>query len=190
MSRKKQKRKKIEWKTQLKFELIGLSLLIISVIAFARLGSVGEVMVRLFRFFVGEWNVVMIVGLFITSIFIMVKRQYPSLFTRKLIGGYILLLSFLLLSHLRLFDLLEGENGFEDRSVIRNTWSLFWLQMSGEAPTMDLGGGMIGALGFAVSHFLFDSLGTYLISFFCFAVAVILITGKSLTEMSENCISY
>ncbi|WP_096199419.1 DNA translocase FtsK [Bacillus sp. FJAT-45350] len=183
MAGRKKKRKKFEWKSQLKYELIGLSLLILSVITFARLGSVGEVTVNMFRLFLGEWNIALTIGLFLTAMFIIVKRAVPSFFTRRLLGVYLLVFSFLLLSHLRLFEILAGSDGFQDQSVIRNTWQIYWLYVQGNPPALGLGGGMIGAIGFAVSHFLFDSLGTYLISFFCFIVSIILITGQSLTEL-------
>ncbi|WP_078426989.1 DNA translocase FtsK [Alkalihalobacterium alkalinitrilicum] len=180
---KKRKKKQTEWKTQLTFELIGLSLFILSIITFARLGSVGDVFVHLFRFFIGEWHVVLTISLFISSLYIIIKRKIPSFWTRRLAGIYLLLFGFILLSHVRLFEVLANKDGFEDPSVLRNTWELFWLQVHQTASVNDLGGGMVGALGYAATHFLFDAPGTYLISFFCMIVAILLITNQSLSEV-------
>lgn len=51
MAGKRRKKQQRKWKKQLTYELLGLFLLIISLITFARLGIVGEGLVRLFRFF-------------------------------------------------------------------------------------------------------------------------------------------
>ncbi|WP_216827932.1 DNA translocase FtsK [Alkalihalobacterium elongatum] len=183
MSKKRKKKKTTEWKTQLTYELIGLSLFILSIITFAKLGSVGEVIVYLFRFFIGEWHVVLTIALFLSALYIIIKREVPSFWTRRLAGLYLLLFSFILLSHVRLFEVLASKEGFDDPSVLRNTWELFWMQIHQNAPVNDLGGGMVGALGYAATHFLFDAPGTYLISFFGMIVAVLLITNQSLSDV-------
>jgi S-DNA-T family DNA segregation ATPase FtsK/SpoIIIE len=182
MARRKKKRK-TEWKSQLTFELIGLGLLVIAVVTFARLGTVGETFVRLFRFFLGEWFVVLAIGLLVISLYVMIKRQKPKLWTRRLSGIYVTILSFVLFSHVGLFHQLSAKEGFQDQSVIRNTWNLFWLEMRGETPPSDLGGGMVGSVAFAVSHFLFAEMGTYFLCFILFIIGFILMTGKSLSEL-------
>ncbi|WP_078554579.1 FtsK/SpoIIIE family DNA translocase [Bacillus alkalicellulosilyticus] len=180
---KRKKKSATDWRNQLKFELVGLILLVLSIVTFARLGSVGEVLVHLLRFFVGEWYFVITITVFCTAIYTIVKRKMPSYLSRRLAGLYLFVFAFLLLSHLRLFEYLAGHEGFQDQSVIRNTWNLYWMQVYNEAPVAELGGGMIGAVGYAVSHFLFDGIGTILIAFFCIVVAFLLITGKSLSEV-------
>ena len=47
----RKKQKKVEWKKQLTFELIGLFLIVLASVAFANLGSVGQGLTHLFRFF-------------------------------------------------------------------------------------------------------------------------------------------
>ncbi|WP_062050828.1 DNA translocase FtsK [Bacillus sp. JCM 19034] len=182
MARRKKKRK-TEFKSQLTYELIGLGLLVIAVVTFARLGTVGEVFVRLFRFFFGEWFVLLAIGLLVVALFFMVKRKVPPFWTRRTAGLYIIAVAFSLLAHISLFNQLSGREGFEDQSVIRQTWRLYWLEMRGQAPNEDLGGGMIGAFSFAISHFLFAEAGTYLFGFVLIIVGIILLTGKSASNL-------
>lgn len=189
MARRK-KQKKVEWKRQLTFELIGLFLIVLASVAFAKLGSVGIGLTHLFRFFLGEWHVILTIGVFITSLYLMIKRQTPNFFTRRLIGVYLLVFAIVLLSHIRLFDLFSKQGEFIDRSVIRNTWELYWLQLTGDTAITDLGGGMIGAVGFAISHFLFAASGTIVFSLFIILTGIILITGKSLTDLTLNFITH
>lgn len=185
----RKKQKKVEWKRQLSFELVGLFLIVLASVAFARLGSVGQGLTLLFRFFLGEWHVALTIGLFVTSIYLMVKRQIPYFFSRRLIGIYLLVFSIALLSHIRLFDLFSKQGDFFDGSVIRNTWELYWLQLQGDTAINDLGGGMIGAIGFAVTHLLFASSGTVVFALFVIITAIILITGKSFTDLLVSFIS-
>lgn len=179
----RKKQKKTEWKRQLTFELIGLFLIVLASVAFARLGSIGQGITHLFRFFLGEWHVVLTIGLFFVSLYLMIKRQIPVLFTRRLIGVYLLVFAIVLLSHIRLFDLFSKQGEFIDGSVIRNTWELYWLQIQGDTAIHDLGGGMVGAIGFAITHFLFAASGTVVFSLFIIITALILITGKSFTDL-------
>ena len=185
----RKKQKKTEWKRQLSFELVGLFLIVLASVAFARLGSVGQGLTHLFRFFLGEWHVALTIGLFVISLYMMIKRQVPHFFSRRLIGVYLLVFAIVLLSHIRLFDLFSKQGDFIDGSVIRNTWELYWLQIQGDTAINDLGGGMIGAIGFAITHFLFASSGTVVFSLFIIITALILITGKSFTDLILNFIT-
>ncbi|WP_096189067.1 FtsK/SpoIIIE family DNA translocase [Evansella halocellulosilytica] len=179
---KKRRKKNQKWKKQLTFELFGLFLIIVSLITFARLGIVGEGLVQLFRFFLGSWHIALAIALFVFASYLMIKRKLPYIWTRKLIGLYLLIFSFALLSHVSLFRELSNYTEFADRSVIRNTWQLFWLQLQGQAVTDDIGGGMIGALGFAATHFLFSSGGTIVFAIGLIITSVMLITGKSVVD--------
>lgn len=72
---KRKKRKKNQWKSQLTYELLGLGLLVVAVVTLGRLGSVGEALVRLFRFFLGEWFVLLALGFLFVALYIMIKRK-------------------------------------------------------------------------------------------------------------------
>jgi S-DNA-T family DNA segregation ATPase FtsK/SpoIIIE len=64
-------------------------------------------------------------------------------------------------------------------SVIANTWELFRMEIKGEASTQDLGGGILGAILYALFHYLFAETGTKIIAFIFIIIGIILITGKS-----------
>lgn len=185
MARKRRKKQE-KWKSQLTYELVGLFLLITALVTFARLGIVGEGLVYLFRFFLGDLHIVLTIGLFVFAVYLMVKRQIPFFWTRKLCGFYLLIFSIALWSHVYLFRELAQHAEFVDHSVIRNTWHLFWLQLRGEAIVTEIGGGMIGALGFAVSHFLFSSGGTIIFAIGLILTSIVIITGKSFMDVVKK----
>ncbi|UCZ51667.1 DNA translocase FtsK [Bacillus shivajii] len=179
---KKKRKKNQKWKKQLTYELSGLFLIIVSLITFARLGIVGEGLVQLFRFFLGSWHIVLAIGLFFFAGYLMIKRKIPYIWTRKLVGLYLLIFSLTLLSHVSLFRELSNHTEFIDRSVIRNTWHLFWLQLQDQAVVDEIGGGMVGAVGFAATHFLFSSGGTIVFAIGLIITSIMLMTGKSIVD--------
>ncbi|MGM9928802.1 MAG: DNA translocase FtsK [Bacillus sp. (in: firmicutes)] len=183
----KRKRRKNKTTAQLKhilqFEIIGLILIGLSVIAIAQLGAFGNALSLVSRFLMGEWQIILLVTLFVVGIYFMWKRTIPFLFTRQLIGFYLIVGSLLLLSHVTLFEQLAEGGPFEKPSVIFNTWELFWMEASGAAASSDLGGGMLGAILFAVFHFLFAATGAKIAAFICMIVGFILVTGRTLGDV-------
>ncbi|KMJ59320.1 cell division protein FtsK [Bacillus sp. LL01] len=186
MSKRKKRQRKTknrdEWKRTVTFEVMGLLLLAITCISIAKLGMVGHAFVLLFRFFSGEWYMLMLLGLLILSGYVIWKRELPTFFSRQLVGVYVIMMSVLLLSHVTLFRMLSRGGSFADPSVIGNTWELFWLEVNGETSTTDLGGGMMGAILFALFHLLFDARGAQWIAMIFIVIGIILVTGKSLND--------
>ncbi|WP_433749894.1 DNA translocase FtsK [Falsibacillus pallidus] len=185
---KKKKRTKTKRRTEVKktlqYELIGILLIALSVISIIKLGAVGKAVVLFFRLFLGEWYMSALIGIMGLAFYFMVKREWPYFFKRRLVGLYTLQASMLLLSHLKLFGLLAKSGPFKNPSVITNTWELFWMEVRGESSSTDLGGGMIGAVLFAASHFLFDSQGTKFVAMVLILIGMILITGKSIGDIT------
>jgi DNA segregation ATPase FtsK/SpoIIIE, S-DNA-T family len=180
--KRRQRIKKEQFTQTIKYELIGLSLLAFSIISIAKLGAVGNTSVFFFRFFTGEWYILSLLGLIGISVFFMIKRDIPNLFHVKLMGIYLIVISILLLSHMTLFSLLSNGGNFENPSVIANTWELYWMEINGETSTSDLGGGMVGALFFAISHYLFAETGTKIVAFILIIIGFILLTGRTFGE--------
>ncbi|MBT2681414.1 DNA translocase FtsK [Bacillus sp. ISL-35] len=187
--KRRQSRKKNAVKTTVQYELAGLALLALAIIAMADLGAVGRTIVMFFRFFFGEWYMLSLVGLVVFSIFIMWKRRLPFIFHTKLIGTYLIIGAILLLSHVTLFELLSNGGKFEDPSVIKNTFDLYVMEAKGETSTTDLGGGMIGAVMFALFYYLFDAAGSQLIAFLLIIIGGILVTGRTFTEVTGKIIA-
>ncbi|NPC92635.1 DNA translocase FtsK [Bacillus sp. WMMC1349] len=178
-SKKKQRQVK---KTNLKFELYGLICITISIIAVLQLGIAGRTFIYMFRFFAGEWFILCLIPLFLTGISLFWKKKMPRFLTRRKAGIYCIVASVLLLSHVQLFQQLAGRSMIQSPSVIQNTWNLFLMDIKTEIGPQDLGGGMIGALLFAASYFLFASTGSKIIAIFLILIGLILMTDRSLQE--------
>ncbi|MDN3014732.1 DNA translocase FtsK [Paenibacillus sp. BSR1-1] len=177
--RRQPKRRDNQIKRTLQYELSALALLALAIISIAKLGAVGKSTVLFFRFWMGEWYMLGLIGLVLLSIYLMWKRQLPFFFHIKLVGSYFIISALLLLSHVTLFHLLTNDGKFNDPSVISNTWELFKMDLKGETSTTDLGGGILGAILFALFHYLFAETGTKIIAFIFILIGFILLTGKS-----------
>ncbi len=182
MAKKKKrqpKRRDAQIKRTVQYELSALVLLALAIISMAKLGAVGRAAVLFFRFWMGEWYMLSLIGLVFLSVYLMWKREIPFFFHIKLVGSYFIISAILLLSHVTLFHLLTNDGKFKDPSVISNTWELFMMELRGESSTTDLGGGMLGAILFALFNYLFAETGTKIIAFIFIIIGFILLTGKS-----------
>ncbi|MCG6182245.1 DNA translocase FtsK [Anoxybacillus sp. LAT_38] len=180
---KRRTNKQDQWKKTLRFELIGLTMLACTVIAMANVGAVGRSLVFTTRFFMGEWYIVALLGALVTSLYVIWKRSWPPFFQRVLVGLYLIVLSLLLFSHESLFHILSRNGKLANPSIIRTTWELFWADVHGENSSFsDLGGGMLGALLYTISYYLFDQLGTKWIASLLMIIGVLLLTGKTLRD--------
>ncbi|MED0864969.1 DNA translocase FtsK [Bacillus safensis] len=184
--RKRKTRKKQNKQLKLKYELNGLVCIAIAIIAILQLGVVGQTFVHLFRFFAGEWFILCLIGLFLFGVTIFWKKQIPDILTRRKAGLYCIIASILLLSHVKLFQHLSSAGVIGSQSVIRNTFELFLMDMKGETGSPDLGGGMIGAVLFAASYFLFAQAGSQIMAIVLMLIGIVLITNRSLQEMVKK----
>ncbi|AXF55079.1 FtsK/SpoIIIE family DNA translocase [Salicibibacter kimchii] len=178
--KKRRRKKQQEWTSQLKFELSGLILLALAVIATFSYGPVGTIIIQLFRFFAGEWHHFLTVLLYAFALTLIFRRAFVSFWSRRLAGVYTIMFTILLYSHLGLFENLANSGPFQDGSVLMNTFRLYTMDLTGQAD--DLGGGMIGALGYATGTFLVDVPGTQVISLLLVVIGFILLSGTSLKD--------
>ncbi|KEK25691.1 DNA translocase FtsK [Bacillus gaemokensis] len=170
-------------KPTLYYEIVGLTLFALSIITILQLGVVGKSFVLFFRFFFGEWYIIGVLGVIALSIAFVIKRAWPNLLNKRLIGVYLIVLAILMFSHITLFNLLTKDGAVENTSVIVSTKDMFFLEMKKGADTVHLGGGMFGALMFATFYFLFDEVGAYIIGIILVILGVLCITNKHIGEV-------
>lgn len=186
MSKKRKRGKGL--KTNLKFELYGILILTLSIIALSREGSVARALTYLFRFLIGTWDFVIPLVFIYAALYAMMKRSWPVWRTSRKTGLLLIVLSLLLMSHISLFAQLYEKAEFTAGQI----WSQTWISMiDGLEPTMQgqeiltagVGGGMIGAFLYSVLYYMFDNLGARLIQYTLFIAGFLLVTGLSLGDV-------
>ncbi|WNS77233.1 DNA translocase FtsK [Bacillus sp. DTU_2020_1000418_1_SI_GHA_SEK_038] len=180
--KRRQSRKKENIKSTIKFELIGLALLALGVIAMAKLGKAGDWTVLFFQFFMGDWYILGVLGMIVFASYIMWKRTLPNFFSTKLVGCYLIICSILLLSHTTHIELLTNSGKVQNPSVIKQTFEMFEMVRNSETSTEKLYGGMIGAILIAVFFYLFDVAGAKFIALIMIIIGITLVTGRTFGE--------
>lgn len=139
-------------------ELLGFILSFISLLALGSFGFVGRFFTNVLRFFVGETFTLLAIILLASGVYLILKGAWPSYKGAKTKGVAILYTAWLVFLHSRWFAPIMNES---INSVVA-TWRFFWPQFTSNSVGNTLGGGMIGALFFSVSYFLFSYVGTYI----------------------------
>ncbi|SFC13488.1 DNA segregation ATPase FtsK/SpoIIIE, S-DNA-T family [Alkalibacterium subtropicum] len=139
-------------------EWIGFILSFVSILTLGSFGFVGRFFTNVLRLFVGEtytFSAIILLGL---GIYLILKGDWPSLKGHRTRGGALLYTAWLVYLHSRWFAPIITDS----INSIEATWRFFWPQFMSNSVGTDIGGGMIGALFFSISYFLFSVVGTYL----------------------------
>ena len=188
---KKRKRKSAKQTKLLKLELVGLLFIFLSIFGSGASaisdGAIPGWLEYFFQFFLGIWYFIASVFLFITGLLLLVKRRYPNFWNKKMVGFYILFAGILLFTHIQTFEslLVSAENS----SIIGTTWSSFLAYINGAGTTVQIGGGMLGAIIFTFCYYLFSLAGSKIVAVFSMLIGLIFITDLSIGDLFAKLIS-
>ncbi|WP_152656344.1 DNA translocase FtsK [Oceanobacillus sp. CFH 90083] len=186
--RKKRKKRTTKQAKGLQMELVGLLLIFIAIFgsgaAMLSGGAIPDWLGNIFQFFMGIWHFILPVALFLIGFYLIFKRKAPDFLTRRLIGFYIFLAGVLLLTHVQVMESLLANA--EDVSILRLTWQLYFQYLDGTGTLVQTGGGMIGALLFTVSYFLFSIAGSRIVVFFCLLIGIVFMTNLSVGDFVKK----
>jgi DNA segregation ATPase FtsK/SpoIIIE, S-DNA-T family len=172
-----------KFKKELLFEIYGITILALSIIAMASLGAIGRNLTYLARFFVGSYDfLIPLIGIGL-GFFVMLRRCWPKEWSPRMTGIVIVLLSLLAFAHYFTFQILIAQ-GFQG-SVLDKTWSLLLAERNSRVP-LDVGGGMTGGVIFTLCYFLFDSIGTIIVLSALFLCGFLLVTGFSYVKFFHS----
>ena len=175
MSKKKKRKETKKEKNSYSYELIGVLLILISLIGcIPNTGIAGSVIGSFAMFLVGCWYLIILVGLIITGIYMIIKREKPDFFTSKLIGLYIIFLGILILSHIKYIENPDLV-GFK---IIEETVNNFMSTSN----RVNIGGGIIGAIFSALFTWLFSIKGTRIVTWGLIICGTIMFTGVSMID--------
>lgn len=139
-------------------ELVGIIILIMNFLAIGQFGFVGRFFANVLRIFVGETYIVVSFVFILIGIYLLIKGKKPSLKSQRWLGGFLLFCALVVWQHAQLFSPIMNA----DVNIISATWRMFVPQFTSVTIGQSIGGGMIGAVLYATSYFLFSSVGTYL----------------------------
>ncbi|EPZ8160537.1 DNA translocase FtsK [Listeria monocytogenes] len=176
--KKSSTRSKKKQSASFRLEITGVILIAIGVIGLLQLGFVGRGFFALAEMFVGLLSYVLLAGSVILGGYMVIRRKMPHLFSKRLVGIYLIVLGFLTYIHMYFIIHNLGVNA----SVVSSTWKLVLENLFRPNQVGFVGGGMIGAAITSVTYFLLDRLGTNLIAALLIIYGFSLVSGISIRQ--------
>ncbi|EHC6230671.1 DNA translocase FtsK [Listeria monocytogenes serotype 1/2a] len=176
--KKSSTRSKKKQSASFRLEITGVILIAIGVIGLLQLGFVGRGFFALAEMFVGLLSYVLLAGSVILGGYMVIRRKMPHLFSKRLVGIYLIVLGFLTYIHMYFIIHNLGANA----SVVSSTWKLVLENLFRPNQVSFVGGGMIGAAITSITYFLLDRLGTNLIAVLLIIYGFSLVSGISIRQ--------
>ncbi|EAE5459939.1 DNA translocase FtsK [Listeria monocytogenes] len=176
--KKSSTRSKKKQSASFRLEITGVILIAIGVIGLLQLGFVGRGFFALAEMFVGLLSYVLLAGSVILGGYMVIRRKMPHLFSKRLVGIYLIVLGFLTYIHMYFIIHNLGANA----SVVSSTWKLVLENLFRPNQVCFVGGGMIGAAITSITYFLLDRLGTNLIAVLLIIYGFSLVSGISIRQ--------
>ncbi|GGA39294.1 DNA translocase FtsK [Paenibacillus physcomitrellae] len=193
MAGKKRKKKKSALTRTLKYEIYGIILITLSIIALSGEAAVGRSLSKMAALLLGKFYfVIPLIGIY-AGLTVMIQRRWPNKWTSRKSGLVLVVLSFALMSTISAMELKLAPVGALTPSHIFNQTRID-LQQALSLPgyggavsifKLDISGGYIGAAEFALLSMLFGLTGSKLILIVMFAISFMLITNLSVVELGR-----
>lgn len=176
-AKKKPALKKKQPMSMIWYEVIGLLLIGVSVLMAFQLGIIGKMLLNTAELLTGYLAIFVPIVLLVVAIYVMVKRSWPKPRLKILSSGLFVLTGILLVCHLiwasgSILPITTNNVLSETIKATQITGSV-WQTYTAS------GGGILGALLYAMFHVLFDTAGTWIIAIILLSIGAIILTGKT-----------
>lgn len=188
MAKKKKKKDDEKKKFEYSNEVIGIILILASIIGIGAYGPAGNFIRAFAIFLVGNIYIFLLMSLLLLGGYLILKRKMPNFSSLRWIGFYIIVISFLVLLHVKYITL----NSQEGVKIITDTFDnlLKAFDASSNKGLVDSfsyyisnsGGGMIGALFTYLFYSLFRD-GTKIVVITLIVIGTILLFNTSIIDL-------
>ncbi len=166
-------------------ELYGVLLVLAAILGIGRYGPVGNMIASFAIFLVGGLYVPLLVVFLVLGAYLIINREWPNLFTTKMLGIYLLLIGVLVLMHEN-FILQNDSNAIKVFSETTNQLiNSFSDVMKGARPNA-IGGGIIGCTFGVLFMLLFSYRGMQIIAWTLIIIGFSLFTGFSIVDFVKD----
>ncbi len=166
-------------------ELYGILLILAAILGIGRYGPVGNMIASFAIFLVGVLYNPLLVVLLILGVYLIINREWPNLFTTKMLGIYLLLIGVLVLMH-ETYLLQNDGNAIKVFSeTVDQLINSFSDVMKGARPNA-IGGGIIGCTFGVLFMLLFSYKGMQIIAWTLIIIGFSLFTGFSIVDFVKD----
>ena len=188
MAKRKKRKNDKKNKFEFSFQLYGIILIILSIMAFGAgkpLGWIGKLMRCFAIFLFGTLDWLFLICLFCLGIYILFKGKAPSLWSTKFIGILIVTVGILVFGHLNYVLENDGKAAMIYEVTIDDTMRTFE-SIKSELPFTTYGSGIVGCSLAVLFNILFDHTGTKIVSIILMITGFCFFTGFSIVDFIKN----
>ena len=171
-------------KGKIPVEIFGILYIVLTILGLLRSGFVGEMVSNFAIFLFGSFYNWGLVYFLIVGGYVLIFREKPKLFTKKLIGFYLLAIAILSMSHVKyiMYDTNIGKAVFQDTlaNIVSGFNDVNFIQ----------GGGILGAIFSYLFVLAFDVLGSKIICWALILFGIMLIFNVSFATMLKKIILF
>lgn len=189
---RKRKKKKATFGSMLKYEIYGIILITLSIIALSGEAAVGRSLSKMSALFLGKFYfVIPLIGIYV-GLAVMISRKWPNRWTTRRTGILIAVLSLVLMSTISAMShklaptvpmTFSNILGQVHRDLQQSLFSTTITDGGFSLLNLNISGGYIGGIEFAVLFSLFGMTGAKLIMIVMLAISFMLITGLSYVDI-------
>ncbi|MEF2965148.1 DNA translocase FtsK [Paenibacillus sp. M1] len=193
---RKRKKKKAALGSMLKFEIYGIILITLSIIALSGEAAVGRTLSKMSALILGKFYfVIPLIGIYV-GLAVMIGRKWPTKWTTRRSGVLLAVLAFVLMSTIsamgqKLTPAVPLNFGNIMGQIQRDLQGALFQTASASGDSgfsllhLNISGGYIGGLEFALLYSLFGMAGAKLIMIVMLIISFMLVTGLSYVDLGR-----
>lgn len=168
------------------YEILGIILLILSMLAIAKMGLIGKYLMLTVKVLFGDWYFLIFLLMIFYAIRCIIVHRRLKINNIRYLGIFISILSLILLSH---FSMHRYVKNYEGNSLV-TTIQLYFNSFKTENAESIVGGGIIGASLFYLCYYLLSEVGVILISILLFFLGIVFICKKTIKDFIKMMIAF
>ena len=179
--KKKVKQTKKQVLNDLYLEAIGIGAIVLAVIMLGQLGLVGAITKRIFMLIFGEFFWIIAIMAIVHGGKMVVTRKIPNLLSTRQVGVYLMSLALISFSHVPVYRTFL----LNQIPILSGIWSYYW---GGEIldPNFIVGGGIVGAIIYAIFIPLITWMGLFGLSLIVFIYGGLLFFNLTVKDIYER----
>lgn len=181
MAKKKQKKDSEKKKFEYGNEVVGIILILSSIIGIGAYGPAGNFIRSFAVFLVGNIYIFLLAGVLVLGCYLILKRKMPDFSNLRWIGFCIIVVSFLILLHMKYVTV----NSQEGIKIITETFNNLLITFKSSIAISNSGGGIIGALFTFAFYSLFKD-GTKIVVVTLIIIGIILLFNTSILDLIKK----
>ncbi|MBL1223943.1 FtsK/SpoIIIE family DNA translocase [Enterococcus sp. BWR-S5] len=183
MAQKKKTKKQQKQQEQLRYIFIGIFFVFFGLFGVLKLGFLGVLIANGLRLVVGNtYSAAAILLMLYGFSLILFGDNFPIKSTRKIMGGSLVYIGILLFIHAYWFRNIGSSNP----DIFNTTWDFLKMDLTRNVVKENVGGGMIGATLYSITHFLVAQPGSYLVAIILIALGGFMVSMLDFQQILDG----